>query len=261
MHSFKSSDGLEIAYEVEGAGPYVTLVHGIGADLDSWDPIADFLARHFTVVRADLRGHGRSSRMASCSLDAFVRDVDELLETLNVRKTHLIGFSLGGLIAQKYAIEKPGRLDRLGLISTVAARTPEEREKMSQRAAQIDREGIAAVASAAEDRWFTPEFKEANPERVAARLTQLIANDHRSYAAAYRVFAQGDQGLEFERIAVPTLIMTGENDSGSSPRMARLLHENIQGSELCILPRLRHSVLLEAPDQIAELLLDFLQRQ
>jgi 3-oxoadipate enol-lactonase len=259
VEKFVSSDGLDIYYKVQGQGPRVTLIHGIGADHENWNGVAAILAPHFTVVSADLRGHGASSRITRCSLDDLVSDVDELLNALKIEKTHLVGFSLGGLIAQKYAIEKPSKIERLVLISTVAARLPEERARVKNRADQIDREGIASVVAAAQDRWFTPGFKAANPDRVEARLKQLVANDHRSYAAGYRVFAEADEGLEFSRIAVPTLIMTGENDSGSSPRMARLLHDSIPGSELRILPELRHSVLIEAPETIAALLVDFLQ--
>ncbi|MDR5798152.1 alpha/beta fold hydrolase [Caballeronia sp. LZ008] len=259
MEKFHARDGLSLSYTVRGRGPFITLVHGIGADHASWDAIARQLEAHFTVVRADLRGHGESGRMERCSLDDFVTDLDALLNVVGADKTHLVGFSLGGLIAQKYAVENSSRLDRLVLISSVAERTDDERARVLKRADQIDREGIAAVVSAAEDRWFTPAFKEANPQRVAERLDQLVKNDHRSYAAAYRVFAEADRGIEFEKINVPTLVMTGENDPGSSPRMSRLLHEKIAGSQLRILPELRHSVLLEAPDLIAGLLLEFLQ--
>ena len=261
MEKFVSKDGLDLYYTVQGQGPFVTLVHGIGADHASWDGIASRLAPHYTVIRLDLRGHGQSSKITTCSLDDFVSDIGGLLDAAGAKKTHLVGFSLGGLIAQKFAIEKAGRLNRLVLISSVAERTDEERERVLKRADQIDREGIASVVAAAEDRWFTPAFKAANLERVQARLKQLVNNDHRSYAAAYRVFAGADRGMLFERIAAPTLVMTGENDSGSSPRMSRLLYERIAGSKLHILPELRHSVLIEAPDLIANLLLDFLQQK
>lgn len=261
MKKYRSIDGLKLQYLVQGSGPVVTLVHGIGADHASWDGVAAHLERDFTVIRPDLRGHGASDRMTRCSLDDFVSDLNALLDAADVHSTHLVGFSLGGLIAQKYAIEKSERLNRLVLISSVADRTDEERARVLKRADQIDREGIAAVVSAAEDRWFTPAFKAANPHRVADRLEQLVKNDHRSYAAAYRVFAEADRGMDFEKISVPTLVMTGENDLGSSPRMSNLLHEKIAGSQLHILPDLRHSVLLEAPDLIADLILGFLKPQ
>ncbi|MBV9734905.1 MAG: alpha/beta fold hydrolase [Acidisphaera sp.] len=258
--TFTGRGDVALRYQIEGAGPLVGLIHGVGANLESWDEIAHRLAGQFTVLRADLRGHGRSGRIAQCSIADFVADVTDLLDTLGAASTHLVGFSLGGLIAQHVALAHPGRVRRLALISSVADRTPEERARVLQRADILRDSGIASVVQAAQDRWFTPAFKAANPDKVERRLRELVANDHRSYAAAYRVFAQADAGLRVETIASPTLIMTGEHDQGSTPRMARYLHERIRGSELHILPDLRHSVLLERPDLIARLLLEFLTR-
>lgn len=256
--TFVAADGVPIRYRTEGHGPPIVLVHGVGASLESWDGIAPVLAVRFTVIRADLRGHGRSGRIDRCHIDDFVADLDELMGEVGTTEVRLAGFSLGGLIAQHFAQRFPGKVRRLALVSTVAARTPEERARVLQRADTLDRDGIAAVVSAAEDRWFTPAFKAAHPERVALRLEQLKANDHASYAACYRVFAEADEGLDFAAIAAPTLVVTGEDDVGSNPRMARLLHEGIAGSRLVILPELRHSVLMEAPALVGGLLLDFM---
>lgn len=258
MHSFKARDGLTIRYAAEGSGPPVVLVHGVGADKESWDAVAPRLASRFTVVRPDLRGHGGSGRIADCSMDDFVADLDGLADTVGLASFHLVGFSLGGLIAQHYALRRPERIERLVLLSTVAERTDQERERVRERAVVLARDGIAAVTAAAEDRWFTPAFKAANPERVAQRLEQLHANDHASYTAAYRVFSEADAGLDIGAIAAPTVVVTGENDQGSSPRMARLLHEKIRASRLVILPELRHSLLVEASDTVADLIEEFL---
>jgi pimeloyl-ACP methyl ester carboxylesterase len=256
--TFLAGDGTCIRYRVEGSGPVLVLVHGVGADLESWDEIAPAVAGRFTVVRADLRGHGRSGHIKACQIDDFVGDLDRLVGEAGATQIDLAGFSLGGLIAQHYAQRFPERVHRLALISTVAARTPEEHARVLQRADIVSRDGIAAVVGQAEERWFTPAFKAAHPERIGRRLEQLKANDHASYAAAYRVFAEADEGLDFAAIRAPTLVVTGENDIGSSPRMARLLHKHIANSQLIILPELRHSVLIEAPARISELLLTFL---
>lgn len=252
-------DGTELAARIEGGGPPVALVHGVGADLGSWDRVAERLRDHFTVARVDLRGHGRSSRIETCRMADFVADLAAVLDTFVLKSVDLVGFSLGGLIAQWFALQHPDRVSRLVLISTVAERTATERARVLERADKVRDEGIASVVSAAEDRWFSPAFKAANPGKVALRLEQLKANDHRSYAAAYRVFAQADEGVTLERIRQPTLVMTGESDIGSNTRMARRMHEAIAGSRLVILPELRHSVLMEAPDLIADHLLGFLK--
>lgn len=253
-----SKGKIEINYATEGAGPPVTLVHGVGANLESWDAIAAILSRQYRVIRLDLRGHGKSSRIETCRLDDFLDDVSLVLDTLGILRTHLVGFSLGGMIAQAYVLAYRERVDRLALISAVAGRTEQERVNLQARARKVREEGIASVAAAAEDRWFTEAFRRKNPEVVARRLEELKANDHRSYSAAYTVFAEGDLGPRLHEIRHPTLIVTGEHDVGSNTRMARFMHDAIPGSTLHILPNLKHSVLLEAPTEIAGLLLDFL---
>ena len=251
--------GTELFGRIEGSGPAVALVHGVGADLGSWDRVTERLRDRFTVVRADLRGHGRSSRIETCRMADFVGDLAATLDAAGLKTVDLVGFSLGGLIAMWFALEHPDRINRLALLSTVAERSATERARVIERADKVRNEGIASVVSAAEDRWFTPAFKAKNPEKVALRLEQLKANDLRSYAAAYRVFAEADEGVALNRIRQPTLVMTGENDIGSNTRMARRMHEAISGSRLVILPELRHSVLMEAPDLIADHLLEFLK--
>lgn len=244
---------LEIYYETAGNGPPVTLVHGVGANLRSWDAIAADLAADYRVIRLDLRGHGRSSRITDCTLQGFLDDVGAVLDGEGIARTHLVGFSLGGMIAQAYVLDHPGRIDRVAFISAVADRTAEERGRLAERARVVREQGIAAVVAAAENRWFTDAFKRAHPERVRRRLDELKANDHRSYAAAYQIFAESEIGPRLRQIKHKTLIVTGEHDIGSNPRMAEFMHDAIAGSTLEILPGLRHSLLIEAPDTIARL--------
>lgn len=246
----------DLHYLLEGEGPFVTLVHGVGGSLGAWDGIAPRLARSFTVVRLDLRGHGQSSRIVGgCSLEDLAADVRHVWDELGIETTHVAGFSLGGLIAQSLALAEGGRIERLAIISAVAGRTPKEREKVQQRLAVLKEKGIGAVSAAAEERWFTPEFRAARPELVRQVMAELLANDPESYAAAYSVFATSDLGDRLSAISHPTLIVTGEHDVGSTARMALMMHARIATSSLVMLPGLRHNLLAEAPDRLAELLL------
>src|SRR5215213_8706937 len=244
-----------IHHVASGKGPYVTLVHGVGANLESWHEVIRLLEPHFTVVRLDLRGHGKSGRITTCTLDDLAWDVRHVWDARGINKTHLAGFSLGGLIAQSLALSDPERIDRLAILSAVAGRTGDERTKVVSRLKLLKEGGIPAVTAAAEERWFTAEFRARHPERVAQRMTELLANDQPSYAAAYTVFAMSDLGNRLAEIRHPTLIATGENDVGSNTRMARMMHERIKGSRVEILLNLPHSVLVEAPEKIAELLI------
>jgi 3-oxoadipate enol-lactonase len=258
-HWVARSDAPTLFYQDEGHGPPVLLVHGVGADGSSWDTIAASLADGFRPIWLDLRGHGRSGHIeGGCTLDDFVRDAVDVLDAAGVARARVVGFSLGGMIAQALALQHPDRVDRLVLLSAVAGRTEAERERVRQRLEVLRTEGIAAITGAAQERWFTPGFIERNPDVVAARMRQLQDNHAPSYAAAYTVFSLSDLGDRLYAIRQPTLIATGEHDQGSNTRMAEFMHREIAGSQLRILPGLRHSVLVEAPDQIAALLRDFL---
>jgi (E)-2-((N-methylformamido)methylene)succinate hydrolase len=246
-------------YQDEGAGRPVMLIHGVGADSTSWDEIAPTLAQHFRVLRLDLRGHGRSGRIeGACALNDFIQDVIDIMDAAAVAKANVVGFSLGGLIAQGVALSHPDRVDRLALISAIAGRTEEEQAKVRTRLEVLRNKGIEAIMASAQERWFTPGFVEAFPEKVRDRMEQLKRNDPDSYKAAYTVFSTSELGDRLHNIRHRTLIVTGEHDIGSNTRMARYMHEQISDSELRILPGLRHSVLVEAPEQIVSLLMDFL---
>ncbi len=249
--------GPRVHYTVEGQGEALTLVHGVGANLQSWDEVAERLTAHFKVVRMDLRGHGRSGHIVDCTLDDLADDVRLVWDKLGIRRSRLAGFSLGGLIAQSLALSDAHRIDRLAVISAVAGRTAEERARVVDRLALLREKGIGAITGAAETRWFTDEFRAANPDRVKARMDELLANDQPSYAACYTVFSTSDLGDKVHGIRNPTLVVTGQHDVGSNVRMARFMHERIAGSTLRILPGLRHSVLVEAPEKIAALLREF----
>jgi 3-oxoadipate enol-lactonase len=236
------------------------LIHGVGADGTSWDPIATALAPEFRVLRLDLRGHGQSGHIeGGLTLDDFVGDVVDVLDACSVSTANIVGFSLGGMIAQGMALRHANRVDRLVLLSAVAGRTAEERERVQTRLAILQEQGIAAITGAAQERWFTPDFIARNPSLVAQRMRQLQENHAPSYAAAYTVLSTSDLGDRLHAIRAPTLIATGEHDTGSNVRMARFMHAQIERSRLEILPRLRHSILVEAPELVTRLVRAFLR--
>src|SRR5262245_44417939 len=117
-----------------GERPPVLLIHGVGADGTSWDQIAPALAADFRVLRLDLRGHGRAGHIVGAlTLDDFVRDAIDVLDASAVPAAHVVGFSLGGMIAQGIALQHANRVNRLVLLSAVAGRTAEERERVQAR--------------------------------------------------------------------------------------------------------------------------------
>lgn len=252
MPTYPNRGGDALNHTDQGSGRAVLLVHGVGSNLQAWDGVLHHLPATRRYLRCDLRGHGRSARVPGpYTLAGMAQDIVDLADHLGIERFALVGFSLGGLIAQQVALTSPGRLDALALVSTVAGRTEDERRRVLDRRDMLAREGPVTNLANAVDRWFTPEFAAANPDLIEARRAAAMENDPACYMAAYNVLAENDLGDSLSRIAVPTLVMTGEHDIGSNARMARLMHARIAGSRLQILPRLKHSILIEAPALVA----------
>lgn len=251
--------GVTLNYRVAGQGEPLICIHGVGSYLEAWDGVVERLADRFRILTFDLRGHGRSSKVQGrYEIDDFVDDVLALADHLGFDTFNLAGFSLGGLIAQRLALTHQERLRRLVLLATVAGRTDEERERVAARLAALQSGDRGAHYDASLSRWLTEDFQARNPELIARLRQRNTENDPDCYAASYRVLAQTDFGGLLDQIRVPVLIATGEHDAGSNPRMALYMHERIVGSKLHILPGLRHSILMEAPGQVAELMGGFL---
>jgi (E)-2-((N-methylformamido)methylene)succinate hydrolase len=251
-------NGYEIHYDIAGEGAPLVLIHGVGSSLASWDEIVPRLGAGVRVIRYDTLGHGDSTKPAGpYALSDYVSELRALLDATDVERANIAGYSFGGMIAQAFALAHPDRVDRLAFISAVAARTPEQRAAVVERANQLATGGASQTIGAALERWYTPEFRAAHPELLERQATRVKENDPQGYAAAYRVFAESDLDEALRQIAAPTLIATGEDDIGSTADMARLMHERIPNSRLAIFPGLRHGVLVEAPDLVAELLRDF----
>lgn len=255
-----SRDGVVINFEVEGRGRHVTLIHGVGSHLQAWDGVVDALRDDFTLLRYDLRGHAKSGKPPGpYGLDDYVGDLAALLDAQSVERTTLVGFSFGGMIGPAFAVRHPARVRALGIVSAVAGRTPEQRAGVVKRADELARGGATMTVGAAIERWFTPEFRARNPEIVERQIERVLGNDPTGYAAAYRVFAESEVIDDLHEIGCPTLVMTGEHDTGSTPAMARAIHERIGGSRLAILPRYRHSLLIEATAEVVSELRAFLK--
>jgi pimeloyl-ACP methyl ester carboxylesterase len=244
-----------------GDGPPIVLIHGVGADLEMWTPLAGHLSRHRRVITYDMQGHGESARPPGpYRLVDFVRQLWRLTEDLKLGAFDLLGFSMGGLVAQGLALEHPAAVDRLILLNTVYDRSPEERRAVQARVAEAMSGDYESGIEAAIERWFTSAFIAVRPDKIDAMRQRMMRNDRAAYVAAYAVFASADEELapQTERIEVPTLVMTGMEDQRSTPGMAARLALRLPQGTLRLLPGQRHMTPLEVPDRLAVLIEEFL---
>lgn len=251
---------VELNYRIDGHGAQpLVLVHGVGSEGRAWNGVIERLSDAFRILSFDQRGHGRSSRVKGrYEIDDFAGDVLALADHVGFTRFDLAGFSLGGLVAQRIALSTPQRVCRLVLLSTVAGRTDDERNRVAARLTALQSGERGSHYDASLSRWLTEDFQQRNPALVAQLRERNAQNDPDCYAAAYRVLAETDFGDALCSLRMPTLIATGEDDVGSNPRMAAFMHSRIPGSRLEILPALRHSILIEAPDLVSTLMRDFL---
>lgn len=259
IEGFCSGKRLRQRFRLSGAGQPLVLVHGVGTRLEDMDLLSARLESDFRVLRYDLRGHGESGKVPGpYTLDDFSDDLVELLDALQWDRAHCFGFSLGGIIAQRFTLDHPERLMRVGLISAIAGRTPEERAAALRRADELrDGGGATSHLDQAVTRWFTDAFREAHPDVIEGRKKRILANHPQCYAAAYRVLASYDLADELPKIRHETLVATGELDQGSNTRMSRLMAKRIPHARLRIIPGMKHALLLECPHLLADLIRSF----
>jgi 3-oxoadipate enol-lactonase len=251
----------DVKWQEDGKGKPVILIHGLGMDRHMWKGQVDGLSQRYRVITYDNLGHGQTEKPPGpYSLTMFADLVRDVADKAGAEIFALVGFSLGGMIAQTFALTHPDRLGAAVIMNAVYNRTPEESAAVRARADAIDAEGPNATVDAAIERWLTPEFRKMHPEVEAAIRKRVTTNDHKAYAAAYRVFAEGDPELtgRLGAIRCPTLVITAEHDKGSNPRMAREMAEAIPGATLEILPHLRHLAPMEGVAQMNAALLSFL---
>jgi pimeloyl-ACP methyl ester carboxylesterase len=254
--------GTVIHHRVEGEGPDVVLLHGVGLDHTMWRRCAPALAPAYRLTSVDLRGHGASPPAPEgISLADLAEDVTRVLDDAGTGRVHLVGFSLGALVAAHLAACHPARVATLTLVSSVAPRSPAEREAVARRleAARTDRAGAVEAAVA---RWFDAEWRRREPELAREVRRTLLATENASYLACYAVFATGDRAVAplLERIAAPTLAITGGEDPGSTPEMSRRLARAIPDARAEIVPGVRHLLPLERPTALTAALTRHFER-
>jgi pimeloyl-ACP methyl ester carboxylesterase len=251
-------------YELSGPAdaPVIVLIHGLGLNRHVWDSYASRLAHRYRVLNYDLFGHGESFPPPGIpSLTLFSEQLLGLLDELAIDRCAMIGFSLGGMINRRFAMDHPERLRALAILNSPHEREPEAQKLVEQRALDSASGGPGATLDATIERWFTAEFRAANPEYIATVRDWVLANDPESYALCRQVLAFGVVELIRPQppITHPTLIMTCENDSGSTPAMSQSIASEITGSQVIVVPGLKHMGLAENPSFFISALMDFLE--
>ncbi|WNS78027.1 alpha/beta fold hydrolase [Domibacillus sp. DTU_2020_1001157_1_SI_ALB_TIR_016] len=251
-------------YKEIGQGEPLILIHGVGLDHSMWEKQVEALSSQFRVIVYDMVGHGGSEHPpAPYSISQFAKQLSDLMEHLNIKKSHIVGFSMGGMTAQAFALAYPEKVKTLTIMSAVANRTNVQRAAILSRVQELKAKGPSATIEPAIQRWFSKAFQEQNQRIVQQIRQRLQHNNPESYLAAYTLFATADEELwtNFHEINVPVFIITGEEDVGSNPQMSEQMHEKLSQSKLTIVPGMKHMLPVEGAALVNEALSSFIHSQ
>lgn len=238
-------------------GPAVLFANSLGTDLRLWDKVVPLLPPHLRLIRYDKRGHGLSATGGGETLQDHADDAIAILSSFAKGPATLVGLSIGGLIAQAVAHQRPD-LVRALVLSNTAARLGTA-ESWSARIAAVETGGLAAISDAVMERWFAPAFR-ATPECALWRA-MLTRTPAKGYIAACRALASADQTAATATLRLPTLVIAGTEDGASPPALVRATAGLIPGAAFHELPGAGHLPCVETPEPWAALVAPFLKAQ
>ena len=238
----------------------IVFIHGVGLNQDIWKPQIDFF-KDYTTLTYDLLGHGKTPpNKSKINFNDFSNQLLSLINQLEFKKIHLVGFSLGALIARDFASKHTERLCSLIIHGSIYKRTE------AQKRVVINRWNVAKMNKPASRhtalrRWFTQSFIKKNLEIYKKIYLGLESNDHKNFLKSYELFVnyQDDDNL-IKKINVNTLVTTGENDVGSTPEMARNLSKLIRDSKFVEIKKGKHLCGVECADDVNIIFKNFIDR-
>ena len=226
----------------------IVFIHGVGLTYEIWQPQLDFF-KDYSNLSYDILGHGKSSlTKQNISFDDFSDQLIELINELKIEKIHLVGFSIGSLIARNFATRYGNRLRSLILLGSIYKRSEQQQKIVNERFDQAKKE--LKLSKLALKRWFTDKYLENNPDTYDKISSILSSNNMANFIKVYELFVNHKNDEDFEKITVNTLITTGENDIGSTIEMSQELNKIIKNSQLKIIKNGKHLCGIECADDV-----------
>jgi len=228
----------------------IIFIHGVGLTKEIWEPQINFF-KEYNTLTYDLLGHGKTSlKKSRVSFKDFSDQLLNLINELNFSKIHVVGFSLGALIARHFASEYSDRLSSLIIHGSIYKRTEDQKRVVNNRfeVAKTNRPGSKHSAIR---RWLSEDFIKKNPNIYKKIYSNLEKNNPKDFLKCYELFVNyNDDDSMIKKINVNTLITTGENDVGSTPEMSKNLSKMIQNSKFVEIRKGKHLCGIECANNV-----------
>lgn len=257
-------NGAKLRYQIDGPedAPCVVLSNSLLTRLEMWNPQWEALTATYRVLRYDTRGHGLSEPTStSYTMGELADDMAGLMEHCRMASAHIVGLSLGGMTAQMFAIHHGRMVDSLCLVATTALRPSHSRAIWDERIRHVTAErSYEKLLHGIHDRWISVRFRRAEPEKFAQLNTQILETPIDGYLGCCEAIAGYDVTARLGEIDAPTLVIVGEEDSGTPLEDANIIADGIPGARIEMIPYYRHMVNWEAQEAFDPLLFQWLGR-
>ena len=251
------TNGIETNYEIHGreGAPWLTFSHSLACTLRMWDDQVAAFKDSFRILLYDTRGHGASEApKGPYTLDTLAEDLRQLLAQLNIKKTHYVGLSMGGMIGQTLVLEHPELFERVVLADTGHAQTPETRKQWEERIRTAETKGMEPLVQPTMERWFTKDFRQTP---AARRIAQIIRSTPvPGYVGCCHAISNLNTTARLKDIKRPVLAITGEQDAAAPG--TRYIGENVPGAKLVVIPQAAHIANIEQVEAFNRALREFL---
>lgn len=266
MRRFANVNGVNLAFRVQGEGPPLVLVMGYRLNSGAW-PAAfiEALAHRFSVITLDNRGTGQSDKpVDGYAIANMARDVAGLLDKLKISQAYILGYSMGGAIAQELVRQFPDRVSALVLCATTCGGPRAVYASPSVVRVMRELDGLTPEQIARQI-WkvtYSPGYLDRHADLAEDQMRREIVAPTPLHAAdlQFQAFAEFDGSKPLSNIRVPTLVLTGDLDQLVSPENSRLIASLIPGASLIVVPGCGHRVMWEASDECAEIITEFLAK-
>ncbi len=244
---------------VEGSGPAVLLLHGIGGNHTVWNDVIPGLAKEFLVLAPDLRGHGRSDAPpnSTFSFAEMLGDAVRLLDEQGVSSAHWVGLSSGALLALRATLDRPERVRSLTMISGAAYTDAHTRAIADRWSETYAKEGPDRFALRLLKDLYYPDWIEANLDFADALREQVKQQDFTPAVRWAKSMATFDERGRIASVARPTLIVQAMDDQVIDASHGRILRQSIPGAQIRILAQTGHIVPVERPKELLEAIASF----
>ena len=238
----------------------IIFIHGVGLTKEIWEPQINFF-KDYNTLTYDLLGHGETLlKKSKVSFEDFSKQLVNLINELNFNKIHLVGFSLGALIARYFASEHSDKLSSLILHGSIYKRT-ENQKRVVRNRFEVAKMNKPASKQAALRRWLSEDFSKKNPDIYKKIYSILEKNKHVDFLNCYEIFVNYiDNDNMLKKINAHTLITTGENDVGSTPEMSKNLSKIIQGSKFIEIKEGKHLCGIECANDVNVVFKEFIDK-